>query len=302
MAASGVRVVQAAPAPSLLLLAFFLLPSFARGWGTDGHLIVCKIAQTRLTEAAREVVEALLPEYAAGDLSSLCSWPDHVKFRYPWSSPLHYIDTPDHLCNYDYNRDCRDVRTGEKGVCVAGAIRNYTDQLLHHKGPPFGQGQYNLTQALLFLSHFMGDIHQPLHVGFTSDKGGNTIDVDWFEKRQVLHQVWDSSIIESAKQRFYNDSVDGLIQDVNNNITGIWADQVPRWTTCGVGGPACPDVDATESINEACNWAYRNVTNGTTLGDEYFHASLPVVYQRLAQGGVRLASVLNRILWDGDED
>lgn len=59
--------------------------------------------QTRLTEAAREVVEALRPEYAAGDLSSLCSWADHVRFRYPWSSPLHYVDTPDHLCSYDYN-------------------------------------------------------------------------------------------------------------------------------------------------------------------------------------------------------
>uniref|UniRef100_A0A1D1XUF8 Aspergillus nuclease S1 n=1 Tax=Anthurium amnicola TaxID=1678845 RepID=A0A1D1XUF8_9ARAE len=280
--------------PCLLLLAF-LLPSVARGWGTDGHLIVCRIAQGRLREESREVVEELLPDYARNDLSSLCSWADHVKFLYPWSSPLHYVDTPDHLCSYNYDRDCKDVETGEKDVCVSGAIRNYTDQLFRHSGD-------NQTQALLFLSHFMGDIHQPLHVGFTSDKGGNTIHVHWYTQRQVLHHVWDSSIIDSAIQRFYNNSVEGLIDDLNRNITGIWADQVPRWESCSLNDGACPDTDATESINAACDWAYKNVTNGTALGDEYFHASLPIVYQRLAQGGVRLAATLNHVLWDGDED
>lgn len=45
----------------------------------------------------------LLPSYAGNNLSSLCSWADDVKFRYPWSSPLHYIDTPDGLCTYRYD-------------------------------------------------------------------------------------------------------------------------------------------------------------------------------------------------------
>ena len=60
-------------------------------------------AQGRLSGAAAAAVKDLLPSYAGNNLSSLCSWADDVKFRYPWSSPLHYIDTPDGLCTYRYD-------------------------------------------------------------------------------------------------------------------------------------------------------------------------------------------------------
>jgi len=59
-------------------------------------------AQGRLSGAAAAAVRDLLPSYAGSNLSSLCSWADDVKFRYPWSSALHYIDTPDGLCTYSY--------------------------------------------------------------------------------------------------------------------------------------------------------------------------------------------------------
>lgn len=61
--------------------------------------------QNLLTESAANAVKQLLPTFADDDLSSLCSWADKVKFKYPWSSPLHYIDTPDHLCNYNYDSE-----------------------------------------------------------------------------------------------------------------------------------------------------------------------------------------------------
>lgn len=119
--------------PLLLLLLLAALPAPSHGWGVDGHLMVCQIAQGRLSGAAAAAVKDLLPSYAGNNLSSLCSWADDVKFRYPWSSPLHYIDTPDGLCNYSYDRDCKD-EDGVKGRCVAGAINNYTSQLLTYRG------------------------------------------------------------------------------------------------------------------------------------------------------------------------
>lgn len=88
---------------ALSFLLLFVLPVTVRGWGVDGHFATCKIAQGRLSQAATDAVNELLPEYAQGDLASLCSWADHVKFRYHWSSALHYIDTPDNLCTYQYN-------------------------------------------------------------------------------------------------------------------------------------------------------------------------------------------------------
>ncbi|KAG6476331.1 endonuclease 2-like isoform X1 [Zingiber officinale] len=281
---------------SYSLPSFFLLlslPAFAYGWGFDGHQIICKIAQDRLSESAAAAVKELLPAYAGDDLSTLCPWADRIKFRYRWSSELHYIDTPDDLCTYNYNRDCKD-EGGVRGRCVSGAITNYTNQLLTY-GSSADEPQYNLTKALLFLSHFMGDIHQPLHVGFTSDRGGNTIDVRWFRRKSVLHSVWDKEIIETAEDRFYDNVMEEFVDTLKQNITGDWSDQVVKWEKCNNNDVTCPDIYASESIKAACNWAYKDVKNNTALEDDYFLSRLPIVNLRLAESAVRLAVTLNRI-------
>ncbi|XP_020191626.1 endonuclease 2 [Aegilops tauschii subsp. strangulata] len=279
-------VVAALPAPSL-------------GWGVDGHLIICQIAQGRLSDAAAKAVNELLPSGAGGNLSSLCSWADRVRFRYHWSAPLHFIDVPDNVCSYSYDRDCKDEE-GVKGRCVAGAINNYTSQLLTYGSSSLSpssksSGQYNLTEALLFLSHFMGDIHQPLHCGFASDRGGNTIDVHWYRRKTVLHHVWDVSIIQTAEKDYYDEGAGEFVDALNKNITGAWSDKVQEWEECAKNQTACPDKYGSESITAACDSAYKGVTEDSTLSDEYFGSRLPVVNLRLAQGGVRLAATLNRI-------
>ncbi|KAG6405591.1 hypothetical protein SASPL_133182 [Salvia splendens] len=130
--------------------------------------------QARLTKPALAALQKLLP--INGDFGALCPWADTVKFRYRWSSSLHFINTPERLCSYSYARDCKD-RGGVNGNCLEGAINNYTTQLNLKKTP-----QYNLTEALLFLSHFIGDIHQ----------------------------VWDTDIITSAQGKgAYATTLDG---------------------------------------------------------------------------------------------
>ncbi|KAL6193071.1 PREDICTED: endonuclease 2 [Fragaria vesca subsp. vesca] len=275
---------------SLLLVLHFPV---IHGWGIEGHTTVCRIAQSRLSDAAADAVQQLLPKYAENDLGSVCIWADRVKFQYHWSSALHYIDTPDNLCTYQYYRDCKD-ENGDKGRCVAGAINNYTTQLLTYSSGS-SKSDYNLTEALLFLSHFFGDIHQPLHVGFTSDRGGNTIDVHWYTRKQNLHHIWDSNIIETAEERFYDNNLDELVDAIKQNITTEWADEVKAWETCSLNKTACPDVYASEGIKAACDWAYKGVDEGSVLQDPYFLSRTPIVNRRLAQGGVRLAATLNRI-------
>ncbi|PKI33236.1 hypothetical protein CRG98_046372 [Punica granatum] len=141
----------------------------------------------------------------------------------------------------------------------------------------------------------MGDIHQPLHVGFASDKGANTIDVHWYTRKQVLHHVWDANIIETAEERYYNEDVEGLIDAIQQNISSEWADEIKAWETCSKNQTTCPDIYASEGIKAACQWAYKDATEGTVLKDEYFESRLPIVKLRLAQAGVRLAATLNRI-------
>eukprot|EP01018_Ginkgo_biloba_P021985 Gb_25885 [translate_table: standard] len=276
------------------VIIFLAVPG-VQAWGKEGHFSICKIAQALLNEEAADAVQKLLPEYAEGDLASLCSWPDEIRYwyKYRWSSPLHYIDTPDYRCNYDYSRDCHNQQ-GEKDMCVAGAINNYTAQLATY-GDTASDGNYNLTEALLFLSHFIGDIHQPLHVGFTGDEGGNTIIVRWYRRKTNLHHVWDNMIIETAVKDFYDSDLMVMIQGINRNITDSWSNDVPTWEKCTEGKLACPNPYADESISLACRWAYRNATPGTVLTDDYFLSRLPIVEKQLGKSGVRLAATLNRI-------
>eukprot|EP00246_Nothoceros_aenigmaticus_P004231 TRINITY_DN1567_c0_g1_i1.p1 TRINITY_DN1567_c0_g1~~TRINITY_DN1567_c0_g1_i1.p1 ORF type:complete len:300 (+),score=38.33 TRINITY_DN1567_c0_g1_i1:356-1255(+) len=277
-------------------------------WGADGHHITCLLAESLLLPSAEKAVVSLLPEYAQGSLTSLCTWPDDVKWqwKYQWTSPLHYVDTPDFLCNYNYDRDCHNEK-GTQDICVSGGINNYTEQLTSYPAmlsrlpttvrnlQEAGATQYNLTEALLFLAHFVGDIHQPLHVGFTSDMGGNTISVHWYTRKYNLHHIWDTEIINSIKAQYYDSDILKMAYALHQNITGAWKDDVLKWAMCEGNSLACPDTYAKESIALACKYAYRNATPGSVLEDEYYYSRLPIVQQRLAQGGVRLAAILNAL-------
>ncbi|CAH9141722.1 unnamed protein product [Cuscuta epithymum] len=270
-----------------------LMAPITNAWGKQGHFAICKIAQEYLTEEALEVVKDLLPDEAKGELANVCDWADLVRYHahYGWSKSLHYVDTPDFLCNYKFSRDCHDTKR-HKERCVTAAIHNYTEQLLGYNNSN-SKTNYNLTEALMFLSHFVGDVHQPLHVGFLGDEGGNSIIVRWYRRKTNLHHVWDTNIIETAVKNIYDSNLTLMILALQNNITNEWPVDVHLLESCNES--VCPDPYASESISLACKFAYRNATPGSTLGDEYFLSRLPVVEKRLSQSGVRLAALLNSI-------
>ncbi|XP_020099563.1 endonuclease 2-like isoform X1 [Ananas comosus] len=277
----------------LLFVQIVLFSLIARApnldaWGKEGHYMVCKIAEQYLTAEASELVTELLPADAGGDLASVCSWADEVRFRFRWSAPLHYANTPG-VCNFNYARDCHNSH-GEKDMCVVGAINNYTAQLQTYGDP---SSPYDLSESLMFLAHFMGDVHQPLHVGFADDEGGNTIIVHWYRRKTNLHHVWDVNIIETAMKDFYNNDLNTMIEAINMNITDEWSDEVNQWETCRGESITCPNKYASESIQLACDYAYKDVDQDSTLEDDYFFSRYPIVEKRIAQAGMRLATLLN---------
>ncbi|KAF7027185.1 hypothetical protein CFC21_039249 [Triticum aestivum] len=280
------------PHPLLLLLLVALLAASADAWGKEGHIMVCKIAERYLTEEAAAAVQDLLPESAGGELSTMCPWADTMRFRYHWASPLHYANTPN-ICSFNFSRDCHNSR-GEQGMCVVGAINNYTDQLYTYGDSP-KSSSYNLTESLMFLAHFVGDVHQPLHVGYEEDEGGNTITVHWYRRKANLHHVWDVSIIDTVMKDFYNKSLDTMVAALQMNLTEGWSDDVAHWENCANKKATCANDYAIESISLSCNYAYKDVVQNITLGDDYYFTRYPVVEKRLAQAGVRLALILNRI-------
>ncbi|XP_054800949.1 endonuclease 1-like isoform X1 [Prosopis cineraria] len=242
-------------------------------WEIDSKKIVqiiygFKVFSSLLDAGADEAMKNLLPDYVKGDLSALCIWPDQIRilYKYRWTSPLHYINIPDNKCSFVYSRDCHDSN-GVQGMCVAGAIMNFTSQLLHYEegtdDPP-----HNMTEALLFLSHFVGDIHQPMYVGFAGDEGGNAIALRWFRHKSNLYHVWDKEIIVTALKDYYEDNLELLLKDIARNYTdGIWSDDVPSWSHCE-DLYNCVNRWAKESKQIACKWGYKGVESGMTLADK----------------------------------
>ncbi|XP_073000314.1 endonuclease 2-like [Typha latifolia] len=281
---------------SILLLTLISITPHSDAWGKEGHFMICKIAEEYFTNKTSKAVLDLLPETANGDLASVCSWADEMRFRYRWSSPLHYINTPG-VCTYKYSRDCHNSK-GQKDMCVVGAINNYTEQLYNYGD---STNSYNLTESLMFLAHFVGDVHQPLHVGFEADEGGNTIIIHWYRRKTNLHHVWDVSIIETAMRDFYNKDLTTMIEAIKRNITDGWSDEIDNWENCRNKRATCANSYASESIHLACSYAYKDVEQNSTLGDDYFFSRYPVVEKRIAQAGIRLALILNRI-FEGNKD
>lgn len=344
---------------SLLLLLCASSIRASEAWGRDGHQMTCVIAEALLTEEARAGVKALLPPLAGGVLSSMCAWADEIRqhWNWHWSYSLHFVDTPDFACNFNFQRDCRFGRVKES--CVVGAIANYSALLRPLPSASFGlslpsssssssssevleqripkrlvlippsqfmeemqaeesgkdaaeveeavarkhqwlpdPNQPNPSVALLFLAHFMGDVHQPLHVGFTSDKGGNAIHVKWFGSKHNLHEVWDDEFFYHALKVMYKNNRTALVEEIADKLANEWRGDVPSWTSCSTSISntfVCPSVYAAESVKAACKWAYRNATPGSLLDEAYFSSRFPLIQQQIAKGGVRLAWILNNV-------
>jgi len=257
-------------------------------WGAQGHEITGLVAQGLLTTAAQTKVSSIL---GGQTLAEVSTWADDVKRAagYTWSAVLHYIDTPDWACTYEHARDC------VNNQCVAGAIANYTTRLANTKLPGT-----QINEALKFLTHFCGDIHQPLHVGFTTDAGGNTITGTYEGKKQNLHAIWDTPLVLDREKAF-NSNEQQYADWLLTQIRGDWKSKAAAWATCANGATECADAWAVESVKLACSNAYvdqngNKIENGFSLTSGYFTFNQDVIDEQLAKGGVRLAHILNTLL------
>jgi hypothetical protein len=147
-------------------------------------------------------------------------------------------------------------------------------------------------QALRFLVHFVEDLHMPPHVGENRDKGGNDLQVRWFDCGSNLHRVWDSGIIDRAGRGEEGWLADLIAMDTEEARTEAEKGAVEDWATESL-------LTAREAYEDpATGWRIRP---GAKLGDAYQARSLPVAKRRHYQAGSRLAWVLNEALREGTE-
>src|ERR1039458_5368808 len=156
------------------------LPAF--GWGPEGHDLVARLAAAHLTPAAAARVAEILG--SGTTMQAISSWPDQIRRERAATGPWHYIDIPIDKPHLDMARDC------PKGDCVIAKIEDFRKALNDPAIAPAAR-----REDLMFLIHFVGDMHQPLHSSDNKDKGGNDVHVEFFGRRTNLHSVWDSGLL-----------------------------------------------------------------------------------------------------------
>ncbi len=256
-----------------------LLPTLCYGWGGNGHRIVGAIAASYLTEEARNAVTDLLGEET---LATASTWADEIKSdeSYNWAFRLHFINLPRDSEKVDLARDCVD------GDCVVAAINKYSGILADAHA-----GKEKRIEALRFLVHFIGDIHQPMHVSYADNLGGNTVKVSWFGKtddtgpfgdfKWNLHGVWDFGFIS---QRTGKDWV-ALAIRIRSDINDI---QLIDWSS--TRNP----LDWANESYYITRQIYSQLPEDKVLGQDFYEKNIATVETRLAAAGVRLAALLNR--------
>jgi len=245
-------------------------PCFA--WGPRGHRIVARLAEAQLTPKAWAEAQRLLALRGARHLADVAAWADDLRDTDPAlfqrTKRLHFVNFHSRDCIYHPPRDCPD------GECAVAAIGKYSAILANRSNSPAEQ-----AEALAFVVHFVGDIHQPLHASYRDDAGGNDFQVRWHGRGSNLHRIWDSAMLDSTEL-----SAAQYARKLSAERTPIVAGGTPaEWAE-----ESCR-IDRDEGV----------YPDGHTITQAYVDRELPIAERRLRQAGARLAELLNRDLANG---
>jgi hypothetical protein len=254
---------------SLLCFVLAVLSQPASAWGPEGHSLVARIAESQLTPAARaRVVEILGPGKTK---ASDASFADEVRGARPDTAPWHFIDNPLDEARLDMERDCA------KGDCIVSTISRLR-QVLRDPATPADQR----TEALMFLIHFVGDLHQPLHCSDHHDRGGNSVQVQFHDHMTNLHSLWDSGLLGRLPSE--ETLLPDLSRDSARHRKGWSKGTVTDWS------------EQSHKVGRQLVYAkLPKAAAGTpeTIDVAYETAAGPAIREQLERAGARLAMVLN---------
>lgn len=252
----------------VLVALLVLLPSpHARPvWFDAGHRVVVRIALTRITPATRTALDDLL---GGQDPVEAALWADQIRGARCETSALHYVNIPLTADRYDPARDC------VGGRCIIAEIERDRAVLGDGTAPRSAR-----SEALRFLLHLVGDLHQPLHVADDRDRGGNQTEVSLFDRTSNLHRVWDGELIERAGL-----GEEAYLARLRARMAMLDLDALSRGSV----------TDWAMEGHRLATLAYR-LPRGNNLQQPYLEENLPRVDLAIIEAGVRLARLLDESL------
>jgi hypothetical protein len=234
-------------------------------WGVTGHRTIGEIAEKHLSKKAQKQIADLLQGQG---LAFVSTFGDEIKSDKKYSKYYTW-----HFVNFPFDTKYENSKKDKDGDIVMGI--EYCINTL--KDP--NASQEDKVFYLKFLVHLVGDLHQPLHVGRSEDKGGNDIKVLWHYKKSNLHRVWDSEMIE-----FYNMSYTELSSN-RKKLSNAQVESIAQGTV----------LDWTYESQALAKKIYKSAKQDEKLSYRYSYVHFDLVRSQLQKSGIRLAKILNDV-------
>ncbi|MGP9800672.1 S1/P1 nuclease [Rheinheimera sp. NSM] len=252
----------------VIAAALLLLSNPLQAFSKTGHQMICDMAYQLVSDATRVQIDSLIAASPYQQFSQSCSWADEVRAdpAFDYASALHFVN---------FARDKQQVSAADCPAhgCILSAITDMQQRLADDNTD---------WQALLFLAHFIGDLHQPLHVSFADDLGGNRTAVYFYGLPNNLHGVWDFALLKQLGYETDHSKAATLFNRIGTKQRSAWQQgDVLSW--------------ANESAALTLE-IYQGYTPGMLIDDSYVLHYQAVLEQRLQQAGVRLALLLDQSL------
>ncbi len=247
-------------------LLLLLSSAASQAFGRAGHNMICDMSYQLVQPATRDKLDKLLQATPYQSFGPACVWPDEVRSQdeFTWSRPHHYI-------NFQRGETVVTREHCPEVGCVVSAIEDMQQRLQQDK---------NDWQALLFLSHHISDLHQPLHVSFADDLGGNRTAVYFYGEPSNLHGLWDTNML--AKLGY---EAPEKQQQLFARLTPA---QQQQWRDSSL-------MDWTNESATITIGLYQQYRPGMLIDDNYLEKHQAVLEQRVLQAAVRLAATLDAL-------
>ncbi len=250
-----------------LVTALFLMSflTYSEDWGATGHRATGEIAEKYIKKKARKKISKILQGQS---LALASTFADEIKSdkQYRKYNAWHYV-------NIDEHKKYGDDEPNPYGDLVTGI--DHCIKVLKDKNSTFEEQNFHLK----LLIHFIGDLHMPLHVGHKEDKGGNDLQVRWFDKGTNLHRVWDSDMLDHYGMS-YTELASNTEVLLPEDIKKIQAGNILDWV---------------HESQQLATKVYASAEIGEKLSYRYMYDHFETLRKQLQKGGIRLAKILNDI-------
>jgi hypothetical protein len=245
---------------TLIIIISLFSSNNCLAWGEKGHALVAEVAINYLDANTKKIVTEYLDGMSFADAAN---WMDVIKSdkKYDYMRKLHYINADrgqNILLNDDEN--------------IIGALTKTIDELKNYKS----LSKEDIKIKICIIFHLIGDLHQPLHVGYGDDRGGNNFQINFYGKGTNLHSFYDSGIIEYK------------------NLTLPECLNSKKYTKEEIA--AIEKIDVVDWANQSRKYLsviYK--TNNHKIDDSYVDNNYPIIKDQILRAGIRLSSVLKDI-------